>query len=287
LQRISDVGALRKRLAVDGYVLLRNVLDKDTVVKARKVVVETLNKQWGSIDTSKELLDAYIVSGKKGTLLTGFRAVTHHEDVLGVLEGQTLSLLMARLFGELPSTFDNKWVRVHGQGESTDEHTDYYRFQGNAKGMFTCWIPLGTYAMKQGCLAVCPGSHALSGYNQNTYGIETKVELPPDYQANAQESVWASTRFGIGDICSFDIRLVHASTENTTNRFRISMDTRWQPSSLVPDSNKSSFGVPSHDYSSVLKSSSKTTTANPTTSKSSETASPKESETSTKSPSAS
>lgn len=53
--------------------------------------------------------------------------MTHHQDVLSVLEGPELARLFRALFGEAPATFDNKWVRVKGTGEFTDEHTDFYR----------------------------------------------------------------------------------------------------------------------------------------------------------------
>jgi hypothetical protein len=59
-----------------------------------------------------------------------------------VLEGTEITSLFARLFNGVPATFDNKWVRVMGRGESTDEHTDYYRFEGCAQGMYTCWYAL-------------------------------------------------------------------------------------------------------------------------------------------------
>ena len=42
-------------------------------------------------------------------------------------------------------------------------------------------------------------------------------------------------------MCVFDIRTIHASTENCTSRFRISMDTRWQPARFVPDTTRTLF----------------------------------------------
>jgi hypothetical protein len=39
----------------------------------------------------------------------------------------------------------------------------------------------------------------------------------------------------------FDIRLVHCSTVNLSPRFRVSMDTRWQPASCVAPRARESF----------------------------------------------
>jgi len=178
-------------------------------------------------------LDAFIKDDQKGILLTGFKAVTHHKNVTAVLEGNDLATFFRKLFGMVPATFDNKWVRVHGRGEYTDEHTDYYRFQGNAVGMHTCWIPLGDYDITDGTLAICEGSHLLSGYDIHAYS-ESKAELPKSFESFNHDAIWRSTNFRAGDIVVFDIRTIHASTKNLSNKFRISMDTRWQPARNVP-----------------------------------------------------
>jgi len=227
-------GELMSVLQRDGYVLLRNVLNRDKVVAARRVVVEALDSEWRRIDKIRgDSLEAHVLGDAKGILLTGFRNVTKHKDVTALLEGPELCAFFRRLFGSAPATFDNKWVRVHGKGEATDEHTDFFRFAGNANGMFTCWLPLGDYNIAQGALAVCEASHLLKGFTDGAYSTETKVELPRDFEKFKETATWRSTTFRAGDVVVFDIRLVHASTENTTTRFRISMDTRWQPAKFV------------------------------------------------------
>jgi ectoine hydroxylase-related dioxygenase (phytanoyl-CoA dioxygenase family) len=39
---------------------------------------------------------------------------------------------------------------------------------------------------------------------------------------------WATTNFEAGDAIFFGMYLMHSSTENRTNRYRISCDTRYQ-----------------------------------------------------------
>mmetsp|Transcript_19737 Transcript_19737/g.31330 ORF Transcript_19737/g.31330 Transcript_19737/m.31330 type:complete len:80 (+) Transcript_19737:200-439(+) len=56
-----------------------------------------------------------------------------------------------------------------------------------------------------------------------------KCELPDGFDKFSKDAVWRTSKFNVGDILIFDVRVVHASTMNTTERFRISMDTRWQP----------------------------------------------------------
>jgi len=241
---LNDSAGLKLQIANEGYALIRNYIPRHKIQAARNVVIHAIHKDWNMIqvDDKHLLSDAHIKPGQKGMLLTGFRTVTHHPDVLNVLEGSELVNLFIGLFdGAKCATFDNKWVRVHGFEDFTDEHTDYYRFQGNAKNMYTCWIPLGDYDPLAGTLAVCVKSHLLKGYTADVYGTETKMELPPDFKFYQKSAVWKSTHFHPGDICIFDIRTIHASTMNTTHCYRISMDTRWQPSHDVPELSYSLF----------------------------------------------
>jgi hypothetical protein len=188
------------------------------------------------LEACADPLGAPIAGDRKGVLLTGFRKVTHDPTVLELLEGPELAGLFTTLLGEAPATFDNKWVRVMGHGEGTDEHTDFFRFAETAKDMHTCWIPLGDYSIFQGTLAVCEKSHLLEGYELSNFQETKGGELPPGFEDFQRTAIWRSTHFHPGDVVIFDIRTVHASSKNQSREYRISMDTRWQPAaSLAPE----------------------------------------------------
>lgn len=123
--------------------------------------------------------------------------------------------------------------------------------------MHTVWVPLGDYTVNDGTLAVCQASHKLGGYNIE-YGVDSKVtfsdlspgfdcldqtELPRGFDSFSRCAQWRSATFHPGDLVVFDIKTVHASTSNnsTPSRFRISMDTRWQPASLVRNPSRDQF----------------------------------------------
>lgn len=173
-----------------------------------------------------------------------------------------------------PATFDTKWVRVHSRAEFTDEHTDYYRFEhfdasvkgqeDGAKDMYTCWIPLGFTPISHGTLTVAEGTHKLRGYSKGVFDPtssssdegKSREELPPDFRRwldgtlpdSPGPSVWRTTAFAPGDLVVFDIRLVHASTRNEHDCFRMSMDTRWKPNDEVGPEQRDSF----NDMSALL-----------------------------------
>jgi hypothetical protein len=272
-----DYYSLMQRLAAEGYILIRDFFPMFDIINARKVVLQTLYRDWNAVDCTqgKSLEEAHIANQSKGILLTGFKAVTHNPTVLNVAESTALAtffqnvifnpkynktiasnshvqhnyaneeFISASYYPEnTPATFDQKWVRVHAFGENTDEHTDYYRFQGNSSNMFTAWIPLGEYEINHGTLAVCAKTHLLPGYNPESWNNnDSKQELPPEYYNIQHSAAWFSADFNPGDLVIFDIRLIHASTRNNTHKFRISIDTRWQPANCVPNTAKKAFKI--------------------------------------------
>lgn len=126
-------------LARDGYIFLRSLLPDHLVRSARSVVMRTLHEEWHIIDDSGPIEEGKILNDSRGVLLTGYRAVTHHPDMLRLCEGTELTSFLSKLFAAPPSTYDLKWCRVMGGGEFTDEHTDFFRFAGQAQNMVTCW----------------------------------------------------------------------------------------------------------------------------------------------------
>lgn len=221
---------LRQVVDEQGFGLLRGVIPKEKILAARAVVVETLRNQWNSIDLEAgSVLDAHIRGNSAGVLLTGYESVTHHPRVLDLLEGPELVRIFRSFFGgQAPASFNTKWVRIMGHQEFTDEHTDFFRFAKTAKDMYTCWIPLGNYPIKHGTLALMKKSHRMPGYESGNR--EEKMELPSGFDELQRTAKWATSHFDAGDIMIFDIRTIHASSHNMKHSFRISMDTRWQPS---------------------------------------------------------
>lgn len=129
-------------LREDGYLHLRGVLDRAAVLRARNIVTSCLAEDFRLVDTGRgHHSAAWIRPGKSGTLLTGYRPVSHHAAVLEILHSRELAeLFRTTIFQDRrPATLDGKWVRIFGTSESTDEHTDYFRFQGVAASMYTCW----------------------------------------------------------------------------------------------------------------------------------------------------
>lgn len=223
---------IRKELNSSGFVLLRNQIPVSHVLDARRVVLRTLAEHWDLL-SDPEGADATIAPGKgSGMLLTGFRSIVDHPDVRAVLEGPELFSVISKLATTECSTYKLKWVRVIGKDENTEEHSDYYRFSRHASmcqnNMYVCWVPLGDYKVSDSTLVVASGSHHHVKYDSSS---EIEEELPPGIDLDNFD--WKTSDVAMGDIVVFDIRSVHASTNNTSGDFRLSIDTRWMPTNCI------------------------------------------------------
>jgi hypothetical protein len=100
--------------------------------------------------------------------------------------------------------------------------------------VFTCWISLGDYTSSNSSLCVLPKSHRLL----NNFFAPLKGNLlPGDYpglQKNAALFHWQRAAVGLGDIILFNVKTVHGASKNTSDSFRLSMDTRVAASFFRP-----------------------------------------------------
>ena len=102
--------------------------------------------------------------------------------------------------------------------------------------VYTCWTPLGDVTPEMGPLVLCLGSHRW-GRVRETYGrcdvdrdlIEGIFSRDPAELVDRLGGRWATAAvFGPGDVVIFGLYMLHASLVNTTGRYRLSCDTRYQ-----------------------------------------------------------
>lgn len=234
---LYDVSALHERYEQDGYLLFRGLIDRQKVLNARAVIMEHMAEKEALVPGTP-VLEGVMRAGKTVGMM-GRKGITHHPAVRAVLEGEELFAFYERFFGEPSLTFDYKWLRGVGNEEFTGAHMDIvYMGRGTAR-LMTCWIPFGDIPIELGTLAMCVGSHRDPGFERvrNTYGrmdvdrdrIEGWFCNDPREIAQKFGGRWATTSYEAGDVITFGMYTMHASTTNTTNRFRLSCDVRFQP----------------------------------------------------------
>lgn len=246
---LGDTKGLHERFERDGYLLLRQALDPEAVLAARQAVLNYLLDA-DEIDMSHPEDQAVAKPGAKGVYFGPKPEVSRHPDAMRVFEGPALTDFYTQFFGEPIATFDWKWLRAVGPEESTGIHYDVVYMGRGTHKLMTCWIPMGTISPDMGSLAICEGSHRSDGFKRlrETYG---KFDVDRDnikgdknigwFSHDPQEIVdafggqWKTTVFQPGDIITFGMWTMHASTVNTSGRFRVSADVRFQPKSEPMD----------------------------------------------------
>jgi hypothetical protein len=240
---LSDAARLRRSFSENGYVLLREVLDRGAVFSARTEVFERLAHvgeiQWPAADG--------IATGASrrrelaGDLGAFWKSVSEGPALRRVVHGWRLRELVSMLLGAPARPHDYLFLRPTPVGNGTDLHYDYPFFAGGASQIVTCWAPLGEIAVCDGPLVVVEGSHRLIG------AIES-MRLTDDprafaaaqdaaYQSTARRSRLLTDHFQPGDLIVFSGFTMHGSLDNQSpcGRVRLSVDVRYQPAADPAD----------------------------------------------------
>jgi hypothetical protein len=233
---LGDADALHARMEEDGYLLIRGLHNPAKVREARRVVLENLNAN-NQIDANFPLSDGVAATGGSGAFMGGKKAVTHSPEFLGVVEAPELMEFFANYFRGDELTYDYKWLRAVAPGAATNAHYDIVYMGRGTKNVVTCWTPLGDVPLEAGPLAILVGSHRFERIKA-TYGemdvdrdnvggwfSNDPIELVDRYGGQ-----WQTTEFQMGDALIFSMFTMHVSIVNTTNRYRISTDSRYQRS---------------------------------------------------------
>ena len=182
--------------------------------------------------------------------------------------------------------FDFTWMRAKppGGGQTTDPHCDVVFMGRGTKRLFTSWTPFDDIPFEMGGLMVLEGSH-LRDRLKNTYGAgdvdryctnggeaepvvaqarragrdltaaersrirwNSSGAYSPDAMAVQGEwgGRWLTTEYRMGDVLIFNMYLMHASSDNRTDRIRLSSDSRYQRADEPADERWVGVDPPGH-----------------------------------------
>jgi len=236
---LGDPSALRARMAEDGYLLFRDLIDRETILEARREILLKYAVV-GEIDSIRHPLMDAVRSESSAIDKVNLRAFTEsvrtglaYERV--VLHARLLALMEQLLEGEV-RPFDFRWPRFVRPGEGCGFHYDGpYMSRGTPK-IFTAWIPLGDVSREEGALILLENSHRhetlLNTYAKRDADKENISWLGTD-PVKLQRSLsgrWLWTDFRAGDVMCFGMHMLHGALDNLspTGRCRLSSDTRYQ-----------------------------------------------------------
>lgn len=236
---LDDPAALRARIDDEGYLLIRGFHDVDMVLKARRALLEMAAAQ-GDVDTSRPPMDGVISPGRKpGPMRKDY---TKHPDFRALVESPRVMGFFERFLGGPPMTYDYKWLRFVATGGTSGAHYDVVYMGRGTRDLFTVWTPLGDVTYDMGPLCLCLGSNKFEKVKATYGAMDVDRDLVDGWFSNDPVEIvdrhggqWATTEFKAGDALIFGMFMLHASLKNTTDRFRISCDTRYQLASEPVD----------------------------------------------------
>ncbi len=178
---------MRERMQEDGYVYLRNFLDKQVVLEARREILLKYAIA-GEIDAiNHPLMDAIQA---KNSFIDKINLIAFDESVRTgmayekMIMSENLQEFFKQYFAcDQVVTFDFKWVRFLRQGEGCGFHCDSVYICRGTQKLFSCWIPIGDVSMEEGALMLLENTHKNEKLKQS-YGSK---------DADKEKLGWLST----------------------------------------------------------------------------------------------
>ena len=217
----ADGPALRRRIAEDGYVFFRGLLDRATVESVGRSGLAHLQADgWTAPDddplTARPHLPVRAVRMRDAFTDRGYQRVVFDPGFNRIPFGTPLADVMGQILGPEGICYPLKLPRIVYPSSVVPRqpgsflHKDY----GSVQDMFTAWVPLGEVPTSLGGLAVLPGSQSSS----------TVAPRPLTRLAQG----WRTTDYEPGDVLVFHCMTTHAALPNRQERMRFSAEYRWQ-----------------------------------------------------------
>jgi hypothetical protein len=218
---VGDPAGLRARLARDGYVFVRQLLNPGLVASIGRSALGHLQEA-GWTEPGPDPVAARPLAPVKAIRMLHALADPGYRRILADAEFNKIAFvgplpdLMSQLLGPMGFCYPLKFPRIVYPAAMVPRqpgnvvHKDYKCVQD----MFTTWIPLGSIPRSHGGLAVRPGSQR-----------STLVRYRP---LNRLERGWLTTDYEPGDVLVFHCLTTHAALPNLEPTMRISAEYRWQ-----------------------------------------------------------
>jgi len=114
---LDDIPSLRQRMSEEGYLFLRELLNRDDVLAARGEVCNRL-ASLGLLDPNAPLMDCVAAAGRSAAYMPE-ALVKDNTPLLRVLYDGPMINLFERLLGEPVKHYDFTWFRSVAPGRGT------------------------------------------------------------------------------------------------------------------------------------------------------------------------
>lgn len=243
---------LRPRLDADGYLWLKGLLPRDTVLEFRRRVFSAF-ADTGLIEPGSDPLRG-VYSGQpegdlvKRRLMELVRSAAYEAFCLSPELWRFMDGLLAGM-----SYLHKRKILRHtrpGEGRATPAHYDLVYLRGGTQRIVTAWIPIGDTPVEMGGLCYLEGSHAIGVRMEREFQAESR-DLTPEERISAYnkhmkaggwisdnlpemaeqfDSRWLIADYEAGDVMLHSPFMIHAATANDSRDrlIRLSTDIRYQ-----------------------------------------------------------
>ena len=237
---VDDGESMRAALATDGYMLLRNVLDRDSVLAAREEVYSRLVEVG---EVHPPALDGIPTGTSRRSELypdlgAFWRSVCEGQALRRVTHAGRMIDIMSRILEGPVRPFDFLWLRAMAPGRASAFHFDHVYMNRGTDRVYTVWTPLGDVPLEDGPMLLLEGSHQWEDLISKYRGFDVDkdksrpghVTMDPVELAVERDCRLLSTHFRAGDILVVTMFMLHGSLDNRSpeGRVRLSCDTRYQ-----------------------------------------------------------
>ena len=243
----ADATVLRERLQEDGYVFLRDVLDREILLDVQRAVADELDRR-GALDPEGDR-SANLFPARRGMSLYEVADNVSQAERNVLTHQPALQTIFDAIFGEAAKPLDYSWPRIAGPGQREAPHSDWvYMCRGTSR-LYSAWIPLMDLPLSRGPLMVLEGSHLDNPHTRRYLQMDAdklgyfdgtrlrhgtlvhggRYSRRPDRVREEFGTRWLSTDYRLGDVIVFDPRNVHATLDNQSEGYRMSIDLRFQP----------------------------------------------------------
>ncbi|MEU3479147.1 phytanoyl-CoA dioxygenase family protein [Streptomyces sp. NPDC033754] len=257
---VGDPEALRERMGRDGYLFLPGLLDRDRVLAARSRLTAELAAR-GHIDPDRP--DEAVLRPGSGFDPVAFGErpypVDENPDLRSVLDEGALPHFHREFLGCSVRRFERNLLRARAgdQWSATYPHCDSVFMGRGTPRVYTSWVPLGDLTRDMGGLMVLEKSHHVERirheYSERdvdeycanhpdaaewlagTKSWDGKLSDDPVAVQRSWGGRWLGAEFRAGDVVVFSIHTVHGSTDNLSDRVRLSVDARYQSAAEPAD----------------------------------------------------
>ena len=265
---LGDREELQRRMGENGYLYLPGLLDVDQVLAARREIMGRLAASGLLHPDHPPEEGVPAPPGSRGSGWGMRPLTVDNPPLSRVLHQGPMIDFYRFFLGGPVRHFDYTWFRVKAPGGSdpTTPHCDIVYMGRGTRQLYTSWTPYGDVPLEMGGLMVLENSHRLEELratygstdvdlyceNRNDAAVIVRQaqaagrELTPEegrliewnstgaYSSDAIAARaelggrWLTANYKMGDLLVFCMNMMHASSDNRTDRVRISSDSRYQ-----------------------------------------------------------